>query len=72
MTEISNPTSTYDLLDADTADRIGTATTEQVAASLDAGPTGIIVISVDGDPIDASQENLPWCQPVRRVYVTEA
>lgn len=57
-----------DLFDYATGDKIGPATPEQIAASLDAGDTGAILIDADGTVIaDGSWEAQ---QPgVRTVYV---
>lgn len=61
-------TTTTDLYDADTAERIGQATSEQTEASLAAGPEGIITIDADGDVVEPGS----WAAQqdgARRVYV---
>lgn len=62
------PWATYALFDADTADKIGPATAEQISASLAAGDTGVILVDIEGNVIadgswDARQAG------VRKVYV---
>ena len=64
----TNTAAQYDLFDANTADKIGPATPEQIEASLAAGDTGTILVDADGNVVaDGSWEHQ---QPgVRTAYV---
>lgn len=64
-------TTTHDLYDYDTSERIGTATPEQIAACDAAGEAGAILIDADGDVI--AQGSWDAQQPgVRTVYTMPA
>ena len=60
------------LRDAETTEPIGEATPEQIAASdRESAGGGHFLVDWDGDVVGPQDENQPWAQPVRRVYVED-